>query len=351
MIKGEFKLDGEVRRSLKVAIRDGALSVQIDGSKKTTRKRVVLQAIDQVQLIRENNVSYSHSYEGQIELLPLKGKILAVNTLNLERYLRGVVPKEAVSSWPLEALKTQAVAARTYAAYHLLTSKRSLYDVDDTARYQVYAGAGEAKESTDLAIKETRGEVLVHNEKVIVAFFHAYSGGRTDSAENIFGNPADYCLGAKELFTRDELKAELRPSSQWIVEWTTDAMSKSQLLKKVKSRSEAFSGFDTSRGYDLLEKEMNPLFKSVKTLEFDQNGLRADLDFKEIRKAIGWSSFPSYHYRLEESEDEKIVFRGHGWGHHVGMSQWGAFMMAKKLGMKYNEILHHYYAQTSLTEL
>lgn len=348
---GKFILDGKETSSLKIVAQNGKLSVKIDGATAVIREKLSLTALEPIKLIRERNPDKTHSYEGRIDIISLKGEILAVNTLNIEKYLRGVVPKEAVYTWPSEALKTQAVAARTYAIYHLTTSRRKLYDVDDTARYQVYAGVGEAKDSTDKAVLETKGEVLVHKGKVIVAFFHAYSGGRTDSAENIFGNPADYCLGAKELFTRAELKAELRPSSQWIVEWTTDPMSKSELLKKVQSSSRTLSRFDLSRDFDIFEKELNPLFKSVKTLEFEQTGLTAQVDFKEIRKQIGWSNFPSYHYRMVQKENSKIVFKGHGWGHHVGMSQWGAFIMAKNLGMTYEEILDHYYAQTTLEKL
>ncbi|MAZ48572.1 MAG: hypothetical protein CME65_08410 [Halobacteriovoraceae bacterium] len=307
-----------------------------------------------VQVLRKNNEDKSHSYIGNMKILVYDGGIMIINTLDLETYLRGVVPKESVYTWPIEALKAQALSARSYAYYHVKTSTRTYFDVDDTARFQVFAGISAAESSTDQAIKETKGEVLTHEGKVITAFFHAYSGGRTDSAENIFGRAVDYCLGSDEIFSREELRAELPERSHWIIEWTTDPLSKKELLNIFKNSDQTtrtVTGLNQSRDFDIQEHEINPLFNSVRTLRLDQRDKTADINFVKVRSAIGWSEFPAYHFRLDQNSSSAVTFKGHGWGHHVGMSQWGAMMMAKNYAKNYREILEHYYHDVKIENL
>lgn len=351
-LKGALIVEGWQTESLKVRLDKDMLIATLDNGESIAQKRITVVSEDAISLIRKKNLDKSHSYRGNIELIARAGKILAVNTLDIEDYLRGVVPKESVSTWPLEALKAQAVAARTYAYYHLLTSKREHFDVDDTARFQVYAGESAAIQSTNLAIEESRSQVLTHKGKVIVAFFHAYSGGRTDSAKNIFGNIARYCLGNAEIFSREELKNELKPSSRWIVEWTTDWMKRGELMRKLKASSHSkalFKSFSANSSFEIFESKINPQFKSAKEISFKQNTKSASLYFTGIRKVLGWSNFPSYHFRLIENQEGMIAFKGHGWGHHVGLSQWGAFIMAKNYQKTYEEILYHYYHDVSLS--
>ena len=110
-------------------------------------------------------------------------------TLDLEEYLRGVVPSEMPSTWPIEALKAQAVAARTY-AMSKLNSSRS-YDVDDTTAYQAYR-SDRTRESTDKAVKETAGQVLKYGGKLISAVYCASNGGKTISAKQKWGHEHAY---------------------------------------------------------------------------------------------------------------------------------------------------------------
>lgn len=352
-LRGEgFSVNGLRADFVRIESLGKKLRARLDGGQVLTVKRLSVTSESPVTVFRERNPNKSHSYLGSLEVSASAGKIQIVNQIDIESYLKGVVPKESVSTWPIEALKAQAVAARTYAYYHLLTSNRSDYDVDDTARFQVYAGESASAEKTDEAIALTRGEVLTQDSKVVVAFFHAYSGGRTDSALNIFGNEAAHCQGSQEIFSREELRAELKPSSRWITEWTTDWMSKSSLMSKLKASphsSATFKDYTSLKEYRVSELELNDKFDSVKTLRFSQNNRKASLNFINIRKVLGWSNFPAYHFRLLEDEDGRVAFKGHGWGHHVGMSQWGAFIMAKNYGSSYEEILHHYYTDVKLS--
>jgi len=305
-----------------------------------------------VEVYRKKNSSKSHSYIGRLELLAKSGEVKVINELDMESYLRGVVPREAVKTWPLEALKTQAVAARTYAFYHYLTaSSTRLYHVDDTVRYQVFGGVSSAADSTDEAIEQTKGEILTYNNNVIVAYFHAYSGGRTDSAENIFSQKdAPYCKGVLEIFPKEELKAELSPKAHWIVDWSTKKFSDEDLISRFKKSSytkSKFVNFDPQGELYMQRLVENEGFDSAKIIRFFQGNEFADVNFFKIRYALGTSNFPAYHFNFVR-EDGETSFAGSGWGHHVGMCQWGAFVMAKNYDKKYDQILSHYYFDTQL---
>ena len=197
---------------------------------------------------------------------------------------------------------------------------------------------------------------MTHENRVIVAFFHAYSGGRTDSALNIFKqNNVPYCAGNAEIFPRSELTDELSPGSRWIVSWSTDPYSSADLMKEFKGSSRVgsrFSTFNRSSRVELDETQFNDLFESVKTLTVNQPSTNssAELDFSEVRTALGWSNFPGYHFRVNLSDDG-FIFKGHGWGHHVGLSQWGAYIMAKNYGKSYLDIVNHYYNDIEIQKL
>ena len=131
-------------------------------------------------------------------------------------------------------------------------------------------------------------------------------------------------------------------------------MGKETLMETLKASSKTadlFKNFETSMNYHMEETEYNPDFDSIKTLKFTQDTSEVDLNFVNIRSAIGWSKFPAYHFRLEFDQNDDAIFRGHGWGHHVGLSQWGAMMMAKHFGKTYDEIIHHYYTDVKIKEL
>jgi stage II sporulation protein D len=142
-------------------------------------------------------------YRDVIEYRPgLSGGVTAVNRVELEHYIRGVVPNESPGSWPIQALKAQAVAARSYALG--TGGGGSVFDHYDTAASQVYGGYSSEQAKTNRAVALTRGEVLRHNGKVIVAYFHSTSGGHTENNENIFtgGAPLPYIRGVRDPWDR-----------------------------------------------------------------------------------------------------------------------------------------------------
>jgi len=140
-----------------------------------------------------------------------------INTVLLEEYLRGVVAAEVSANWPQEALRAQAVAARSYAIAHL--DSKGFWDVDDTTCYQVYLGKYTFSE-TDRAVRETAGEVLTYDGIVIPAYYHSTSGGWTENNENVWGGEAlAWLRGVESPFEQD--------SPHWY--WLTKAFSFSEL--------------------------------------------------------------------------------------------------------------------------
>lgn len=146
-------------------------------------------------------VSYKLSgynqYYGKIQFKNIGGSLFTINHINIEEYLRGVVPSEMPSSWPLEALKSQAVAARSYALYALRNLKPgNNFDMDDTTRAQVYLGKNHYASATDRAVRETAGQVAVYGAEIIPCYYHSTSGGYTENNENVWGGrPRPYLRG------------------------------------------------------------------------------------------------------------------------------------------------------------
>jgi stage II sporulation protein D len=148
-----------------------------------------------------------NAYRGQIEVGVTGGKLDAVNVVGLEQYLQGVVAKEMPSSWPDEALKAQAVAARSYALAHRLSGKP--FDLYSDVRSQVYGGVAGETARTTAAVQGTKGEVLLWEGKPIDALFHSTSGGATLDAAEVFGKPVPYLVGV------DDPHSDLSPVHRW----------------------------------------------------------------------------------------------------------------------------------------
>ena len=136
--------------------------------------------------VRLSGGPMSGQYRGALELRPARlGGLNVVNAVDLESYVRGVVAKESPSSWPIEALKAQAIAARTYA---ITTNKPGEgFDHYPDTRSQVYAGVAGETPSTDAAVAGTRSEVVTHGGRPVVTYFFSTSGGRTENVEFGFG--------------------------------------------------------------------------------------------------------------------------------------------------------------------
>jgi stage II sporulation protein D len=160
-------------------------------------------------------------YRGQIEVVPAGKKLNAVNALGLEQYLAGVVPDEMPAAWPEEALKAQAVAARSYALAHRVTGRE--FDLYADVRSQVYGGVEAEDARATKAIQATAGEVVTYEGKIADTLFHSTSGGRTVSAAEAFGATVPYLVSV------DDPHSAISPVHSWGPVTVTDVVARKGL--------------------------------------------------------------------------------------------------------------------------
>jgi stage II sporulation protein D len=262
-------------------------------------------------------------YRGSLRLLAVDGRVLAINVLDLESYLRGVVPAEMQASWPMEALKAQAVAARTYTLVNV--DHDAAYDVCATTDCQVYRGAEAEHPRSDAAIAETTGLVLTYDGMFARTYYHSDSGGVIASASEVWGMPIPYLQAFQDVSANG-------PNRRW----------DERLDPAVVASSLAAIG----QGVGTVRRvRVTALSESGRVARLEVVGdagstvLAANLARTQAR-AWGLRST-----RFQMIGD--LVARGEGWGHGVGMSQYGARELAAA-GHGFAQILGFYYPRTAL---
>lgn len=266
-------------------------------------------------------------YRGRLELYAAKGKVQVVNHVGLEAYLASVLGSEMGASWPAEALKAQAVVARSYAVAKAEASRKRRYDVDATVLSQVYRGiAGEAA-STRAAVDATAGRVLSFDGDVVEAYFHSCCGGRTEDGRALWGGDLRYLSSVKDPH------CDFAPDFFWIFR-----IGPAELGKKVGL------GAITAVKVD----ERAPGGRALK-VTFEAGKKSKTLGGDEVRRAVGYAKLKSTLFRVA-AENGRYAFKGSGSGHGVGMCQWGARAQAEK-GASYREILKFYFPAADLDRL
>jgi stage II sporulation protein D len=311
-----------------------------------------------------NNKPYLGAMEFKVE----ENKyIRPINQLPLEDYLKGVVPLEVYPSWNLETLKAQALAARTYAVAHLGDK------MDDTIRFQVYGGY-DWKENTTRAVNETKGEVITHHNHLINAFYSASNGGMTENNSNVWGGNAVSYFPIKSdeydpilpwEFTLHRTQISLNTIDWSNPDWWDNLEEKDQKIASTIKKRLQKSGYPgdikiISIPRFELSKEQYKSKRSVKgsisieflhrlldgTVMYEQLALD-QVNLNRIRPMIGGELFKSYYIDSLENKNDIYTMKGRGYGHGVGMSQWGANKMGEK-GKTYGEIIQFYFPGTSI---
>ncbi|MDC0832065.1 SpoIID/LytB domain-containing protein [Geitlerinema sp. CS-897] len=263
-------------------------------------------------------------YRGKVLLVPRGYGMTAVNYVDIESYIYSVLGAEMSPNWPREALKAQAVAARSYVLYQRQRYGNDVYDVGDDTFWQVYRGMEEEAAATHAATHATRGQVLSHDGKVIEAVFHSSSGGHTEDAEVIWDEAKPYLRGVPD-FDRQS------PNYQW-----TETLSQWDV-------THSLSG--VGNVYDMKPEQMTPNGRIV-MMKVIGDGGTAMVDGDSIRSALGLRSS----LFTVTSYGGYFTISGRGFGHGVGMSQWGAKYLAEQ-GYDYRQILSHYYRDTYLAQI
>jgi stage II sporulation protein D len=272
------------------------------------------------------------AYRGILTITAAKGRLLVVNHIPLEDYLCGVLPREMAPSWPLEALKAQAVAARTYALYHMLLRRSDAYDVLSTTSSQVYGGSEKNYPAVRSAVDATRGLVLAEGGRLALTLFHANSGGLTESCENIWGGRLAYLSSVEDPFSKN------RPGDTWEKTLTAEEITA------------ACMQFGIAAG---AVQEIVPVERSasgrIKKLKVLTDSHTCFLSGNSFRLIAGPGKIKGANFEVRKQKDH-FVFQGRGYGHGAGMSQWGANAMAKK-GFDYSAILGLYYPGANLVRI
>lgn len=274
-------------------------------------------------------------YTGNLTFRPNKdGTITVVDELGLEEYLFGVLPHEMSPDWPLEALKAQAVASRSFALASLGRHEEDGFDLSDDTLSQVYTGLTTESDRIKEAVRSTAGQTLTYAGKPLTTYFHSTCGGHTSDAEDVWGRHAPKPLkGVKDKWCKAS------PHYEWEAYFTNTDI----LLALNKN------GFTAAK---LL---------SVKEGERGTAGWLSDIRIKTDR---GWKRVPANQFRLwlgvKELKSVRLdkikkrkkgfEFIGHGYGHGVGLCQWGARAQADA-GWTYKDILEHYFPESKLVKV
>ncbi len=296
---------------------------------------IFLIPFHQAELLKVNE----SPYRGIIEIKNGESGITVINILNIEDYLKGVVPLEMNPEQfnELEALKAQAVSARTFAIRRLKFHEEKDYDICSTVKCQVYKGALFEHPLSNQAVKETENEILTWNNEPINALYTGSCGGYTEDVENIFGGESVRYLRGTFCFHQNGDRVS---PIEWNEEKTKEEVIK--ILRRQFSIEDIIDIYPLRRGVSGRIVEMRILTSK------DYLDLRGFL----IKEMLGLKDLPQEILKTmnQNNEVERFIFKGRGKGHGVGFCQEGAYTMAK-MKRKYKEILLHYYKDIDILNL
>jgi stage II sporulation protein D len=264
-------------------------------------------------------------YRGKIKLQKNAGGGMdVISVLDVEDYLYGVVPKEMSPQWHPEALKAQTVAARTYALYQKGKNRNRDYDIIATTTSQIYGGAGVESERSNQAVDETKGMVILYKGQLALTYYHANSGGMTEDAKRVWNADVPYLKAVQDDYS---MKA---PNCSWKLSLNID-----KIRRMFNNKGIEIGPIDM-----IVPIEISPSGRVMRIKVF-HGGKETVLNGNDFRTKIDPALVKSTMFAMT-NEGHEIHFEGRGYGHGVGMSQWGAYIMAHE-GYSYKDILKHYY--------
>jgi stage II sporulation protein D len=261
---------------------------------------------------------------GSLEVRRVPDGMWVVNTVPLEAYVAGTLGREVYRHWPAEVLKAQAVVARTYALHERARRAGGAWDLEGDTRGQAYGGVDAEAPPILAATDATRGQILVWEDRPILAVYHATSGGRTASSEEVWGRSLPYLVS---LAVDDE---EDSPDTYWRV----------AIPGPTLGRALDPLGIRVGRVRDLRVVGRSQSGRARRLLVTGSEGTQ-EFSARALRAALGVDVIRSTLFEIQPGPDG-FVIAGSGHGHGVGMSQWGARAMAED-GASYREILAFFY--------
>jgi stage II sporulation protein D len=342
---------------LRVAIQEGVNQVQVGSSTKAIVRDGVGRPLGEIAGMNSFNASFNGGgvaidrwrsgavwieptnngyvwigdkwYRGRTLVVPTSKGLTAVNYVDLEQYLYSVVGGEVYNSWPVETLKAQAVAARTYALYQRQTRGNKIYDVGNTIAWQVYKGIEDEAPTLYTPVNATAGQVMAHNGRLILAAFHASSGGHTENVENVWSEAKPYLRAVPDF-------DQGTPNFQWV-----ERFSPQEMGRRISGVGNVVS---------VLPERISPFGRVLTMKVVGTSGSRV-VTGAALRQTLGLKS-TWFAIAPEGSTSTPTAFRidGRGFGHGLGLSQWGAYNMGRS-GSNYQQILQHYYQGANLARI
>lgn len=278
----------------------------------------------------------NRAFRGRINIIRKSNKrILVVNELGMEDYIRGILPHEVASWWPMDALKAQAVVARTYALHQKQFTKSKDFDFTNDVYSQVYGGKSSERWRTNRAVDLTKGEVLTFEGSLFPAYYHATCGGHTEDASILWNIDIAPLKGVICNFCADS------PHFKWRANVS---------LKEISAKLSAL-GYKIGDIGDIviLSRDTSGRVSQLQVKGKDETSklnTQINISAKDFRQALGPNLIRSTNFTLNIALTQ-VHFEGLGWGHGVGLCQWGMYSMAEK-GYNYKGILEFYFPQSKL---
>ena len=307
-------------------------------------------------------------YEGSFLFRKAGNGFVLINELPVEDYVRYVLPSEMPVHFAYEALKAQAVCARTFAYEQMKSTEYAKYgaNLDDTTSYQVYHSSG-CYEITDQAVEDTAGMVLTYEDRLINCYYYSTSAGYSENLEVWNTDSPPYLvaenhtkektrnLSKKRVFhkfiTRTVEAYDMEsPYFRWQAE-LSDKMamdSKFGHLKKLEVKERSKSGYVLALRAVFEDGER--IYNKENEIRFFLGGYLTNLTLADGTKKAGLSSVPSACFEIKSQKNGKFVLIGGGFGHDIGMSQYGADSMGKE-GKNWQEILSSFYKDAEIRNI
>jgi stage II sporulation protein D len=271
-------------------------------------------------------------FVGALEISRQAEGLLLINELPMEEYVAGTVRGEASERWPAEALRALAVVARTYAVFQQGRTAGRIFHVVAGNQDQNFAGRAVEGSPPREAARATAGQVLTWQGRVFPTFYHSDSGGFTEAAQSVFSGDVPPLQGVRDEFSMES------PNYTWTV--TIPLAVIGERLRR--------GGLDVGQVSRLTILERSPSFR-VARMAVEHSRGTSTLRGADFRRLIGYDALKSTLF-VPIAQNGAVRFEGRGWGHGVGLSQFGAKGMADR-GYTYRQILEHYYPGTALVTL
>jgi len=341
MVNGNrFQTEGVTvrgRQDLTVTV-EGQLETQ-KPDRPVERTAVFLRASSKSPVASSNSVTVLRNAEsagamvvsGALQVVRRGQGLMVINAVDLEEYVKGVVPSEVSSSWHQEALKVQAVAARTYALYQRMTNADRDYHLVGSIQDQVYRGRQGADHRVQQAVEDTRGIVITHLNVPILAAFSSTAAGQTEDAVNVWSKDLPYLKGVECPFDTNS------PYYQWRTSFKVEELE-TNLRQK---------GMPVGTIASVTPISYSRAGRVARVRILHSNG-ELILRGEDLRRVVGYAVIPSTQFEIQAVGSE-LVLSGYGAGHAVGLCQWGAKELAE-LGYSFPTILKYYFPGTELKD-